>query len=361
MRPQAETPKGRWDEVTQRTWRGDYQGGTPLIEIRSGGMYAARTTFRVKRKVTLQRSRQAKLPGGSRKGDESPLRSPGRGERGGNMRKARQREDEQAIAAFERTRKSRSVPMEHKRTTHYGNIIRQYRERAGLDQKTVAEALSYSTNTISNWENGISRPDIDAVAQLCGLLRIPLPVFFGVTDDPAAPETEKRLTAAFRTLGEDRRQLAVELLESLARDEERLRQLIKSLAGRRRLPVQALSAAAGTGTPLDDIGRPRYVYAEDNRLSRMADELYLVNGDSMEPTYHDGDLVYVQHAQTLEKGEIGIFVVAGAGYIKEYRKTGLYSHNKAYKPIRPSDDDSVRLIGRVLGRAAPEEILEPEL
>ena len=49
------------------------------------------------------------------------------------MRTARKRENEQAIASFEKTRKSSSLPMTEKRTTHYGNVLRRYREKAGMD------------------------------------------------------------------------------------------------------------------------------------------------------------------------------------------------------------------------------------
>ena len=66
------------------------------------------------------------------------------------MRTARKRDNEQAIASFEKTRKSGSLPLNEKRTTHYGNVIRRYREKAGLDQGSVGRAIGYSTNTISN-------------------------------------------------------------------------------------------------------------------------------------------------------------------------------------------------------------------
>ena len=273
------------------------------------------------------------------------------------MRKARIREDEKAIASFGKTRKSRSVPLGEKRTTHYGNVIRQYREKAGLDQGTVGRTLGYSTNTISNWENGVSRPDIDAVTALCELLRIPLTVFFDADQDPAAPEDERELLKDFRSLGASRRQLARRMVHELARSDEELRAAVGQFKNRHCLPMQGLSAAAGVGTPLDDIEAPEFVYVKDGRLARMADEVFAVNGESMEPTFHDGDRVYVRYAQRLEPGEIGIFVVAGNGYIKEYRRDGLYSHNRAYKPIRPSEDDDVRCVGRVLGRVEPGELI----
>ena len=45
-----------------------------------------------------------------------------------------------------------------------------------------------------------------------------------------------------------------------------------------------------------------------------------VGGDSMEPTYHDEDKVFIEKCDTIDVGEVGIFVVSGDVYIKELGK-----------------------------------------
>ena len=168
------------------------------------------------------------------------------------MRTARKRDNEQAIASFEKTRKSGSLPLNEKRTTHYGNVIRRYREKAGLDQGSVGRAIGYSTNTISNWENGVSRPDIDAIPKLCALLKIPLTVFFGIECDPAAPAQEQQLLQDYRNLTAPRKKLAAQLVHQLSEDEKTLQAAMQDLKRRRLLPHQALSAAAGVGVPMEE-------------------------------------------------------------------------------------------------------------
>ena len=86
-------------------------------------------------------------------------------------------------------------------------------------------------------------------------------------------------------------------------------------------------------------------------------------GDSMEPDYHDGDLVLVERipdAPSLESGEIGAFIVGNETYIKRYEEDGLHSLNSKYKPMHFADETSVYLIGRVLGVLAPEAIATDE-
>ena len=273
------------------------------------------------------------------------------------MRTARKREDEQAISSFEKTRKSGSLPLNEKRTTHYGNVLRRYREKTGLDQGSVGRAIGYSTNTISNWENGVSRPDIDAIPRLCALLGIPLTVFFGIECDPALPAPEQQLLQDYRTLSVRRRKLASQLLRQMSEDEKALQAAMQDLRHRRFLPHQALSAAAGVGVPMEeDLSETRMMVFRDTPLSRRADEVFTVNGRSMEPDFPDGSLVYVRHADHVQPGEVGIFRVAGTLMIKEYQPRGLKSRNPAFRMIRPTDDDHAECIGLVLGPVPPEDI-----
>ena len=69
----------------------------------------------------------------------------------------------------------------------------------------------------------------------------------------------------------------------------------------------------------------------------------------MEPTYHDGDKVFVEKCDSVDVGEVGIFVVNGDVYIKELGNQCLISHNEKYKPIRIGESDSVYCCGRVIG------------
>ena len=75
----------------------------------------------------------------------------------------------------------------------------------------------------------------------------------------------------------------------------------------------------------------------------------------MEPTFHDGDDLLVEHTEELSPGAIGIFVADGEGYVKEYQPDGLHSHNPRYPVLKFSEDDHFRCVGRVLGVVAPDQ------
>lgn len=109
-------------------------------------------------------------------------------------------------------------------------------------------------------------------------------------------------------------------------------------------------ASAGTGFYFDDIPSDTI----EAPYCKGADFVIGVNGDSMEPDYHDRDKLYVQKVTSLSIADVGIFTVWGECFVKELGEHGLISKNPAYDDIAETDD--VRLIGRVLGKVEENEL-----
>lgn len=107
-------------------------------------------------------------------------------------------------------------------------------------------------------------------------------------------------------------------------------------------------ASAGTGQYLNDVR----VEQIELPVDIDADFVIPIKGDSMEPDYHDGDLVFIQTSVDLNDGVIGVFNYNGDAYIKQLvideDQAYLHSLNPAYKdmPITPETD--FRIIGEVV-------------
>lgn len=50
--------------------------------------------------------------------------------------------------------------------------LKEARKKANLTQEEVEQKSGINKKTISNWENGVSRPDVDNVAILCRIYEI---------------------------------------------------------------------------------------------------------------------------------------------------------------------------------------------
>ncbi len=53
-----------------------------------------------------------------------------------------------------------------------GENLKAARKAIGLTQTDVAAQLGVANTTLSNWENGVSRPDVDNLRRLCLLYKI---------------------------------------------------------------------------------------------------------------------------------------------------------------------------------------------
>lgn len=112
------------------------------------------------------------------------------------------------------------------------------------------------------------------------------------------------------------------------------------------VPLYPRLASAGTGEYLfDDI--PTDTIKIDTREYPKADYAIQVNGDSMEPTYYDGDTLIVERNAVPEIGKTGIFIVDGASYVKRMGNGELISDNKAYSNIVGEYGEC---LGKVLGK-----------
>ena len=109
------------------------------------------------------------------------------------------------------------------------------------------------------------------------------------------------------------------------------------------------TAAAGSGTILEEDTETYQMFIRINPKAKRADEIVAVSGSSMEPMFHHGQDVYVEHTPDLEIGEIGLFIVNGNGYIKQLQDGYLHSLNPEYDDIELHESDTTRIVGRVLG------------
>ena len=119
---------------------------------------------------------------------------------------------------------------------------------------------------------------------------------------------------------------------------------------RRSIGLYDMPVSAGVGEFLADSTRIEDISIPDDPRTAEADYALRINGDSMEPKYHSGDVILIQTTDTVEEGELGIFVLDGSGYFKRYGGDHLISLNPKYPPIPLKDFEDVACCGRVVGK-----------
>ena len=118
---------------------------------------------------------------------------------------------------------------------------------------------------------------------------------------------------------------------------------------RRNIPVYQMPVSAGPGVYIDD-STTEEISIPDNEKTATCDFALRVSGNSMEPIYHNGDLILIEDCDSVEVGELGIFVLDGDGYFKKFGGDRLISLNPEYADILIRSFSEAVCCGRVIGK-----------
>lgn len=106
-------------------------------------------------------------------------------------------------------------------------------------------------------------------------------------------------------------------------------------------------ASAGTGQIVFDTPPTKRIEIPNIPEYKRVDYAIGVNGNSMEPVYHDGDTLLVEMTDEIDPGDIGIFLVDNESYVKKLGDGKLISLNPEYHDI-PLTAESL-CMGKVVG------------
>ena len=229
--------------------------------------------------------------------------------------------------------------------------LKNIREEKGLSRKDVAEQAGIPYTTYVKYETGEREPVLSSLIKLADFYQTTLDHLVG-----RAPQTDpiqllmaqnvltpQEIEEQFSALPEDLQAIVLALIKAMKARREQMQQSRPSIQMRKHLN----KAAAGFGYDLSSEDEWAEITVLDTPQARRADFAVEVDGDSMEPDYHSGDIVLVKRDPDVSVGEVGLFVHDGMGYIKERGKKCLISRNPDY----PDIEGEAQCIGLVIGIA----------
>ena len=194
-----------------------------------------------------------------------------------------------------------------------GTNRKNARKKNKLTQRQLADMIGAKHNSISNWENGINKPDPDTIGLLCGVLGISASDLIGDTTVPTHPD-------------------------------------ILSVS-RRRVPL------------LGEIACGEPIYADEDYSTMMAagadvdcDFALRCKGDSMTGArIYDGDIVFIKRQDFVDEGAIAAVLIDDDATLKRVYhladgRLELRAENPKYRPIVVGGEDDTRIY-KILGKA----------
>ena len=229
------------------------------------------------------------------------------------------------------------------------NLLKTKRLEKRLTLEQVGEIVGVGKSTVRKWENGmIENMGRDKIIALSKALDISPLDILGI-DKPQESTTKQILDSVFSKLEEPRQDKVVAYAKSELDDQNKVME-IADYQTEKEYPYYDDAVSAGTGQYIGISQRETITLP----VEFDADYVVPVDGDSMEPEYHDGDYIFIESTVNLNDGEIGVFELYGDTYVKqlilEDDHAYLHSLNKKYKDMLVDADSDFRVLGRVVGR-----------
>ena len=225
-----------------------------------------------------------------------------------------------------------------------GENIKRYRLQNGWTQQELGAKIGISKNAIGNYEKGFRSPKKDTMFDLANAFNISIDDLFPPIQNDSSSNVSQ-IQSIYDELNPPRQVKVLNYAKmQLNEQENEVSEAIQLYS----YDYYDHPASAGTGQYLNDVRVERIELPVDID----ADFVIPIKGDSMEPDYHDGDLVFIQTSVDLNDGVIGVFNYNGDAYIKQLvidkEQAYLHSLNPAYKDMPITPDTDFRIIGEVV-------------
>lgn len=217
--------------------------------------------------------------------------------------------------------------------------LKERRLELGLTLEEVGDIVGVGKSTVRKWEQGmISNMGRDKIVSISKALKIsPL--------DILEIEAKDNIYTIYNQLNPHRQTKVY----NFATDQLNEQRVEETPAIYHTVQVYSLLSA---GTGIVDLDPTDTTEIELNGHVPPHDLAFEVRGDSMEPVFENGEIVFVKKTQDIHNGQIIAVQINEEAFIKKVYITNdhmrLVSLNKEYEDIIANEDDDIRIVGKVL-------------
>lgn len=216
--------------------------------------------------------------------------------------------------------------------------LKQKREELGLEQQELAELIGVSKQAYFKWEKGLSKPTKANIDRLEKVLKV-----------SAGYLSEDEISSLYKQLTEPNQEKAITYVRELVSSQK-----VISIAEKRSEYHVYEKLSAGIGASVYGDLDYEVVYYNEELPHDFAS---WVDGNSMEPTYQNGEVALIRETGFDYDGAVYAVVWDSQTYIKKvYREEEglrLVSINKDYPDKFAPFDENPRVVGKIVGHFMP--------
>lgn len=240
---------------------------------------------------------------------------------------------------------------------YIGEKIRTYRIQAKLTQEELAYKLDTKKATISNYETGYRTPQQDMLFKIAKVLDISINDLFPPT---VVKNENSNIQAIYNQLEESRQKVVLETAQAQLQEQEQSDDKIVQFPVNKDVDLYGIMTA-GYGTMNDGKAEPmETIQMPAKDVPAHYDLAFKVSGNSMYPTFENGEIIFVKKTTEVTNGMIGCVEINGDAFIKKmYVEDGrlrLVSLNndydedgeRLYPDFYADEEDEIYIIGKVV-------------
>ncbi|HEI1460580.1 XRE family transcriptional regulator [Staphylococcus aureus] len=224
--------------------------------------------------------------------------------------------------------------------------IRKFLKDSNMSQKKLAELINIKPSTLSDYLNLRSNPSHGVIQRIADVFEV------GKSDIDTTYKDDNDITSIYNKLTPPRQENVLNYANEQLEEQNSKGDNVVDINSykQEKTPVNVNGCvSAGVGERLHD----ETLFTEMVKGPIPTHDLALkVNGDSMEPMFKDGEIIFVEKTHNIKNGQIGIFIIEEEAYVKkvfvEDDRLTLVSLNKDYDDLHFYRNESVRLIGKVI-------------
>ena len=224
--------------------------------------------------------------------------------------------------------------------------IRKFLNDSNMSQKKLAELINIKPSTLSDYLNLRSNPSHGVIQRIADVFEV------GKSDIDTTYKDDNDITSIYNKLTPPRQENVLNYANEQLEEQNSKGDNVVDINSykQEKTPVNVNGCvSAGVGERLHD----ETLFTEMVKGPIPTHDLALkVNGDSMEPMFKDGEIIFVEKTHNIKNGQIGIFIIEEEAYVKkvfvEDDRLTLVSRNRDHRDLHFYRNESVRLIGKVI-------------
>ncbi|MCO4339718.1 helix-turn-helix domain-containing protein [Staphylococcus agnetis] len=224
--------------------------------------------------------------------------------------------------------------------------IRRFLKDSNMSQKKLAELINIKPSTLSDYLNLRSNPSHGVIQRIADVFGV------GKSDIDTTYKDNNDITSIYNKLTPPRQQNVLNYAHDQLEEQNSKGDNVVDINSYKQDKIEVKvngCVSAGVGERLHE----ETLFTETVKAPVPPHDLALkVNGDSMEPMFKNGEIIFVEKTHNIKNGQIGIFIIEEEAYLKkvlvEDDRLTLISLNKNYRDLHFYENQSVKLVGKVI-------------